>query len=171
MGANGVTVTTQDGTTQTSVTISNSSATGSVISGENNVGLGSYALYNNTSGSRNVAIGMYSLNNNTTGNNNIAIGQNAYRSNNAGNNNVIIGYYALNSNSTTSDMCVIGSNTDSGNFSGGIILGNSAYATANNQFVVGSIGNNAGSVTAEVNSSTQVWNVVINGVARKILLA
>jgi uncharacterized membrane protein len=52
-----------------------------------------------------------------------------------------------------------------------VVLGRSAAATAANQFVVGSSTYNAGSVSAEVNTSANVWNVIINGVARKILLA
>jgi hypothetical protein len=46
-----------------------------------------------------------------------------------------------------------------------------ATPTGNNQFVVGTATRNAGAVTAEVNVSANVWNVIINGVARKILLA
>ena len=51
------------------------------------------------------------------------------------------------------------------------MLGKDATATGNNQFVVGSTGTVAGAVTPAVNTSTQYWNVVINGVAQKILLA
>ena len=35
----------------------------------------------------------------------------------------------------------------------------------------GPVGTPAGAVVAEVNASTAVWNVRINGIARKILLA
>ena len=62
-------------------------------------------------------------------------------------------------------------NLGSGNYSGSVLLGRQAQSTANNQFVVGSAGFPAGSVTTESNTSSQVWNVRINGVARKILLA
>jgi uncharacterized membrane protein len=44
-------------------------------------------------------------------------------------------------------------------------------ATDSNKFVVGTAAVNAGAVAAEVNTSANVWNVVINGVAQKILLA
>jgi hypothetical protein len=70
-----------------------------------------------------------------------------------------------------SNNTALGHSTVSGNFSGSLILGQGATATANNQFVVGSVGTIAGAVTAEVNTSANVWNVIINGVARKILLA
>ena len=91
---------------------------------------------------------------NTTGANNTAIGTNGLLSNTTGSNNSSLGYY-----------------TQSGNFSGSVILGSTAAATANNQFVVGSAATNAGAVTAETPAQANVWNVVINGVARKILLA
>jgi len=46
-----------------------------------------------------------------------------------------------------------------------------AIIPSNTQFVVGSVGTIAGAVTAETPAQANVWNVVINGVARKILLA
>lgn len=55
-----------------------------------------------------------------------------------------------------------------------VVLGaRASNVIGDNQFVVGSAvaGYEAGSVTTEVNSSTKVWNVVINGVQQKILLA
>ena len=52
-----------------------------------------------------------------------------------------------------------------------VVLGANATATANNQFVVGSSGQNAGTVTTETVVSTETWTVVINGVTIKILLA
>ena len=52
-----------------------------------------------------------------------------------------------------------------------MVLGYGAESTLSNQFVVGSTTESAGAVAAEVNSSANVWNVIINGVARKILLA
>ena len=52
-----------------------------------------------------------------------------------------------------------------------LVLGEDAIATKDNQFVVGSKSKEAGQVSKEVNTSTNVWTVVINGVERKILLA
>jgi hypothetical protein len=60
----------------------------------------------------------------------------------------------------------VGYGTDSGNFSGSVILGNDATATADNQFVFGSTGTVAGAVTVTAAPQAKVWNVVINGVAR-----
>jgi len=74
-------------------------------------------------------------------------------------------------NTSGSNNTAIGIDTLSGNFSTSVILGRGATATADNQFVIGATSYNAGSVATESNSSTRVWNVIINGVARKILLA
>jgi hypothetical protein len=54
---------------------------------------------------------------------------------------------------------------------GSVILGRNATATADNQFVVGSVGTIAGAVTVTAAPQAKVWNVVINGVAQQILLA
>jgi hypothetical protein len=90
-----------------------------------------------------------------------------------GNRNIFIGPSAGNGVTTGGFNTFVGADTSStlNSVTGSIVLGSNAFATANNQFVVGSVVYNAGSVTSEVNTSTQVWNVVINGVARKILLA
>jgi hypothetical protein len=91
--------------------------------------------------------------------------------NTSGNANTAFGASCLLLNTTGSSNTAIGEGCNSGNFSGSLLLGRDAIATANNQCVFGSAGTNAGAVTAEVNASTQVWNVIINGVAYKILLA
>jgi hypothetical protein len=73
---------------------------------------------------------------------------------------------------TTGDYnTAIGYGTGTNNFSGCLILGHTAIATADNQFVVGSVGTIAGAVTAALTPQAKVWNVVINGVAEQILLA
>jgi hypothetical protein len=76
----------------------------------------------------------------------------------------------LGSNTTGSDNTAVGRNTQSGNFSGSLILGRDAVATANNQAVFGSAGYNAGAITTEVVVSDTTWSVRINGTAYKILL-
>jgi len=63
-----------------------------------------------------------------------------------------------------------GYNTQSGNFSGSVILGASATATGNNQFVVGSSGTNAGAVDTAAVTPTKRWKVKINGVDYYIAL-
>jgi hypothetical protein len=90
---------------------------------------------------------------------------------NASDGNTAIGSGSLSDNTIGAYNSSLGANTLSGDFSGSVILGADAAATGDNQFVVGSATYNAGSVTAESNVSANVWNVIINGVARKILLA
>jgi len=157
--------------------------------GINNTAVGSNALLNNTTSNYNVAIGKNALLNNTIGSENTAVGHNALTANTSvgryntaigggallnnttGETNTAVGNGALYDNATGQSNVSIGYFTRSANFSNSVIIGRSAVATGDNQFVIGSTTYNAGTVTTEVNTSSQVWNVVINGVARKILLA
>ena len=139
--------------------------------GVENTAVGSVSLNNNTTGSNNTAIGFFAILGNTTGIENVGVGRSTLQSNTTGSLNTAIGTRALLSNISGQGNTAIGVDTSSGNFSNSVIIGRDATATANNQFVVGSASVNAGSVAAEVNTSANVWNVVINGVARKILLA
>jgi len=136
----------------------------------NSVAIGKEALQNNTT-YQNCAVGYRALYNNTGGDNTAIGAFYAMFANTTGSRNTGIGTYALNGNTTGQYNTALGYNTSSGNFSNSTILGYGAAASADNQFVVGSSAVNAGAVTSEVNASTQVWNVIINGVARKILLA
>jgi hypothetical protein len=164
------------------------SALFSNTTGSGNTAVGSNTLLNNTTGFQNTAVGQIALVFNTTGNyntvlgaaagfsnttgsGNVAIGLSSLQSNTTGFENVAIGLNSLAANTTGVGNTAIGASTDSGNFNESVILGKNATATGNNQFVIGSVLVNAGAVTAEVNASSNVWNVVINGVARKILLA
>lgn len=119
-----------------------------------NTAVGNKALYNNTTAGSNVSMGYQSMYFNATGANNTAIGTNGLLSNTTGSNNSSLGYY-----------------TQSGNFSGSVILGSTAAATANNQFVVGSAVTNAGATGTATVAQSRYWDVVINGVAERILLA
>jgi hypothetical protein len=139
--------------------------------GQSNVAVGRNAMTSNTTGGNNASFGRFALRNNTTGTANTSLGNSAMNDNTTGGFNIGIGSNSLVTNTSGSNNIGIGANCSSGNFDASIILGRDATATASNQFVVGSTTYNAGSVTTEVNVSTQVWNVVINGVARKILLA
>ena len=58
--------------------------------------------------------------------------------------------------------------TVSGNFSGSVILGRAATATADNQFVAGSASVSAGVTTTETITPNTTWTVRINGVNYKI---
>lgn len=139
--------------------------------GYNNTAIGAYSLYENTFGTSNVAVGESSLRNNRGGADNTAIGWESLVANTEGSSNTAIGLRAMKDNIIGSNNTVAGFSTNSGNWSGSVILGSRAIATADNQFVVGSSPVNAGLVSSEVNTSSNVWNVIINGVARKILLA
>ena len=136
-----------------------------------NTAVGFEAAYSNTSGSAISAIGYQALRANTTGTDNTALGYVSLTANTTGSVNIAIGSNAADQNTTGSSNIVIGVSAQTGNFDSSIILGRGANATASNQFVVGSSGYNAGTVATEVNASSKVWNVVINGVAQKILLA
>jgi hypothetical protein len=136
----------------------------------NNTAVGFEAGYSNTSGVI-TAIGYRALKANTTGGANNALGDSALLLNTTGSYNIGLGTDALSDNTTGSVNIGIGLAVKSNNYSNNIIIGTFAEATASNQFVIGSSGYPAGAVATEVNVSSKVWNVIINGVAQKILLA
>jgi hypothetical protein len=135
------------------------------------VAIGHSSMRFNTSGYGNTAVGYYSMCSTSTGCGNTGIGSNVMVNNTSGCFNTASGYFAMLGNTTGSNNTVLGACATTGNFSGSVVLGSEAAATGNNQFVVGSTNFNAGTVTTESNSSTKVWNVKINGVDHKILLA
>jgi trimeric autotransporter adhesin len=117
------------------------------------VQLGARALKFST-GDNNTAIGDSALSANTTGNYNTAVGCGAGSGNTNGILNVCIGHVANNNNFNYVSM-----------------IGCNDTATGDNQMRFGSSSYANGAVAAEVNTSANVWNVFINGVAHKILLA
>ena len=138
-----------------------SSASGLVAIGQNalvqspagSVAVGASALSFAT-GQLNTALGQEAGINVLTGQANVFVGAQTGNGTSSGSNNIFIGYaagYTGNFNST----CVIGDDS----------------ATANNQMVIGSVGNAFGTVAAQVNTSSKYWEVTINGVVQKILLA
>ena len=143
------------------VVVIGSEAAGSGVSqGATIIGAGASAAVGSTNNINSVIIGSLAISSSYTGDLSLGVFighevQNVASSNNV-NNSVVIGTQA----STTGNRSVV--------------LGSRASNTfGNNQFVVGSgtAGYEAGSVTTEANSSSKVWNVVINGVQQKILLA
>lgn len=138
--------------------------------GSGNIAIGEFALQDNTAGFNNVCIG-YTAGWKTQGSNNTAIGRTSLQNNTTGELNVAVGSGSLSANVSGSHNSALGVNANSGNFSGSVILGESATATASNQFVVGSSAYNAGAVSTATVTQAKVWNVVINGVAEQILLA
>ena len=161
----------EDNSIGTSNTAIGSSALTNNTSGSFNTALGESALFNNSTGDYNVAIGSSALLNNSIGTGNTAVGEVALANNTTGSDNTASGNGALQNNTTGSDNTAIGFNTDSGNFDASIILGRDATATASNQFVTGSVGYPAGAVSVAAAAQTRTWDVIINGVAHKILLA
>lgn len=137
-----------------------------------NTAIGYEALNNNSEGNANVAVGSNTLYACNIGNNNTAIGSSALEALTEGNNNIGIGHNAGNVQIGTSNI-FIGVNTalqNDDNYN--VVIGYGAIApTGDNQFVIGTAANNVGSVSTEANASSRVWNVTINGVNRKILLA
>ena len=143
---------------------------GNMAIGHNANAFGYKALNNNLTGGNNTAIGYQALFNVSAGSANIGIGVSALIANTVGFGNTAIGYN-VGATSTGSLNTLIGRSADSAGYSQSVVLGAYAIATGSNQFVVGSVGYNAGTVSVEGNISSKVWNVVINGVAQKILLA
>lgn len=158
-----------------------------LVNGNGNVAIGEFALQDATSGTQNVcigytagwkiqtavnntAVGRTSLQNNISGDSNTALGVSSLQ-NTTSSNNTAIGISALSANTTGEGNSALGANVNSGNFSHSVILGREATATASNQFVVGSTSYNAGAVTTASAAQTKTWDVIINGVAQKILLA
>jgi hypothetical protein len=140
------------------------------LTGSNNVAVGLSSLQSNTA-SNNTAVGYEAALSNTSGTNNTAIGLSALRANTTGSANIAIGVDALSSNTTGSSNSVLGVNAQSGNYSESVILGRSAAATGNNQFVVGSPSYPAGIVNLGVLAPTKYWTVKINGTDYNILIA
>jgi hypothetical protein len=174
-------------TSGTQITAFGTGAAGSNTTGARNTAFGNAALTLTTTGSSNNAFGYRALVLNTSGSNNTAMGDLALErtsvSNNtafgaaslqntsSGSGNVGIGANALNAHTTGSNNSALGFNTASGNFSGSVILGHEATATANNQFVVGSSTTNAGAVNSTTDvPATFLWSVRINGTNYKILM-
>jgi hypothetical protein len=161
----------EDNSIGNSNTAIGSSALRNNTSGQFNIAVGESALFNNSTGDNNVAIGSGALANNSIGIGNTAVGEAALQSNTTGSNNIASGLAALANNTTGSDNTALGTSTDSGNFDASIILGRDATATASNQFVSGSVTYPAGAVSVAAAAQTRTWDVIINGVAHKILLA
>ena len=157
-------------TSGTSITAIGYQALKANTTGAQNIAVGMSALLTNIMGVNNTAVGFEALLVNTNSSN-TAMGRGALIANTTGSANTAFSLFCLSDNTTGIDNTSIGASTASGNFSGSLILGKSATATANNQCVFGSAGTNAGTVAAAVTAQANVWNVIINGTARQILLA
>ena len=157
-------------------TIFGKGAGAAITTAGNNAVFGVGALATTTTQGGNTAIGSNALNQvyGASASYNVAVGYNAMSV--SGLNvyqNTAIGTSSLSGNQGGNNTAVGYSTVVPSGFSGCVVLGALAAATGSNQFCVGSAtaGYTAGTVVAEVNTSANVWNVRINGVARKILLA
>ena len=145
--------------------------------GSGNTAIGQESLKANTTGAGNTAVGSLSLFQNTTGTGNTGIGgfdgtvNPALYANTTGIKNTSIGSGSMAANITGSNNSVLGYNQNCTDFSSVSMIGVSDTATASNQMRFGSSVVVNGVVATEVNASSKVWNVFINGVAQKILLA
>jgi hypothetical protein len=145
-----------------------------LTTGFNNSAIGYNSMLNAVTSGRNVAIGVECMRSSTNAQRNIAIGELAMYNSNGGNDNVVIGYNASSDpNGYGNSNTIIGTEAMNTGLpaSSSIAIGRGATITASNQFVVGSLGYNAGTVAPSVAITGNVWNVIINGVARQILLA
>jgi hypothetical protein len=98
------------------------------------------------------------------------MGAESLQFNTSASNNTAVGVQSLRTNTTGAGNTAVGANIDSGNFSGSLLLGKDAIATANNQAVFGSALTNAGTVDTAVVAPTKRWKVKINGVDYYIAL-
>ena len=150
----------------------NSVFLGLIETSQNNTTFG-YRSQISTEGDSNTSFGFESMLFNSLGNQNTAFGASTFDSLSLGNDNVALGFQAGQNVSVGSGNIFIGksSRVSRGDINNSIVLGNDAESTQDNQFVVGSVDNQAGQVQSEALTSSKTWSVVINGVARKILLA
>jgi len=140
------------------------------VIGDFNTSIGYQSLLNNIA-SFNTAIGGRALRNNIDGSNNIAIGYRAMYENLTGNFNIAIGDFCFEDNESGSDNIAIGNNINSNNYDYSLMIGRSASVGGSNQIAIGSVSFPLGAVNTEVNTSSKYWEVIINGVTEKILLA
>jgi len=187
-----------DNTTGSSNTACGAYSLRSNMTGTSNTAIGQNALYNNRV-SGNTAVGFDALRSSTTASFNTALGYNSLKSNTAGSQNVAIGYSAGSTVTTGYGNVLLGHNVTGlptgntsisigansavrtsgitigsgsvSNFNNTIVIGTSAISTAANQIVIGSSSVPVGTVTTESLSSTKTWEIIINGVSHKILLA
>jgi hypothetical protein len=161
-------------------------------SGQQNTAIGYNALKNNTAsycvavgsnslgaitagnqGARNTGIGVEALGYMTTGNYNTGTGSGSLGAVTTGTSNTGFGYAAGSNITVGSHNTFIGAfaSADAIGISGSIVIGRDARTTASNQMVIGSTTYNAGSVVTAAQTQTKYWDVIINGVAQRILLA
>jgi hypothetical protein len=84
---------------------------------------------------------------------------------------VALGYSALITNTTGTFNTGLGYGVQSGNYSGSLVLGAGAAATANGQLALGSSNYQLGPVVSEVSaSSTHTFAINLNGNTYRLLM-
>ena len=102
--------------------------------------------------------------------NNISIGLQSYNLSTTGGNNVSLGNGSLYSNTTGGHNVGLGFNVQSGGFTGSVILGSCAEATAGGQFSLGSANFPIGPTASESCTSNTTLQIRLNGNTYKLLL-
>jgi hypothetical protein len=155
--------------------------------GTYNVAIGDYTLYSLSSGNQNVAIGSEAGGSITDANDNIAIGPYSMSNNGSGSSNIAIGPYCCNAaemgqssvhigqensqTATGSNNTSIGSFGNTSIYSNCITIGTRAEAQSDNDVSIGSSSYPVGTITAYTGASAETWEITINGVTKKIMLA
>ncbi len=138
-----------------SVFIGQNSGFSDDFSNNGNVGIGYYAINQNTTGPGNTAIGFNALRNNTTSGHNTAVGYNSMNVN-TGANNASLGSQALQNNTTASNVVGIGRQALFFNTTGGY---NNALGRQALYYNLTGVGNNAVGYRAMYNNNTGSNNV------------
>lgn len=161
--------------------------------GSDNSGFGVVALNNNTIGNQNNAVGVVAGYYNVAGNNNTSMGQGANYFNPVGSENASFGYRAgvslssgdgntfvgpytgegpsFSGSTTGSNNTVLGIHANHKNRDNCVVIGKGAEANADNQFSIGSSGTPLGTTVAYTGAAAETWEVRINGVTKRIMLA
>jgi hypothetical protein len=142
----------------------------SLSSGNQNVAIGSEAGGSITDANDNIAIGPYSMSNNLSGSGNIAIGTACVNASEMGQNSVHIGQ-ENSQTATGSNNTSIGSFGNTSIYSNCITIGTRAEAQSDNDVAIGSSSYPVGTITAYTGASAETWEITINGVTKKIMLA
>ncbi len=130
-------------------------------SANSNVGMGWYALNENTEGSDNTGLGWGALQQNTTGGDNTATGNATMTNNSTGAQNTALGSLALETNTTGNDNTAIGYGADmaSDTLTNATSIGANAIVGESNALVLGGTGANA--VKVGIGTTTPVANLEI----------
>ncbi|MFC0605352.1 tail fiber domain-containing protein [Winogradskyella pulchriflava] len=106
-----------------------------------NLGIGAYALQNNTDGTDNIGLGSIALTSNTSGDGNVAIGNYSFYQNNNGNYNTALGNRSGWSNVSGSRNVFLGNNAGHNELGSNKLYIENSSADANNALIYGEFDN------------------------------